>query len=124
MCVCVCVYSGGHNVQNLDKKLYLLFSDETVILNIMATTVYDTKPSDCEASDLELLGMCSPSLSLLSGPLVFVRGPSMGQIELFYHLLYLKLSKCVLINDWCYIELLVLHSNTWNHLTMCKQMVV
>ena len=26
-------------------------------------------------------------------------------------------------NDWCQIELLVLHSNTWNHLTVCKQMI-
>ena len=25
-------------------------------------------------------------------------------------------------NEWCRIELLVLNTNTWNHLTVCKQM--
>ena len=26
-------------------------------------------------------------------------------------------------NDWCLIELLVLNSNAWKHLTVCKQMI-
>ena len=29
----------------------------------------------------------------------------------------------VLVNDWSLIKLLVLNSNTWNHLTVCKQMI-
>ena len=56
----------------------------------------------------------NPLLPLLSGPLwlsvvVPVRVPSMGQIELFNHLLYLKPFKCVQ-------TLLILNSvnNTWN----------
>ena len=40
----------------------------------------------------------------------------MGQIELFNHLLNLKLFNCV------QIELLVQDRNTWNHLTVSKQM--
>ena len=32
------------------------------------------------------------------------------------------LFKCVKTNDWCLIELLVTHSNVWNHLTVCQQM--
>ena len=59
----------------------------------------------------------------------------MVQIELFNHLLriiiiiisYLKSFSCVqiiyiLLEDLI-IELLILNSNTWNHLTMCKQMI-
>ena len=38
---------------------------------------------------------------------------SMGQIELFDHLTGYK--------QMTDIELLVLHSNTWNFLTVCKQ---
>ena len=30
---------------------------------------------------------------------------------------------CVETNDWCLIELLVIHGNTWNHLTVCKQFI-
>ena len=47
-----------------------------------------------------------------------VCAPSMGQIEIFNHFQYLKQSSCVQTTD-CWIELLVLHSNTWNHLTFC-----
>ena len=62
----------------------------------------------------------APSLSLLTGPpwprvVVLIWVPFIGQIELFYHL------NCVQKNDWSQIELLVLHSNIWNHLTVCKQ---
>ena len=76
---------------------------------------YDTKQSDSEASVmLELWGMQSTySLPLLSSPLwtgvvASDRFLSMGQIELFVHL----------TNDWCLIELLVIHSNTWNYFTL------
>ena len=75
-----------------------------------------------KASILELWGMQnSPYLLLLPGPLwsevlVSVRVPFIGQIEMFNHLLYLKQFNCVSI------ELLVLDSNTWNYLTVCKQM--
>ena len=30
---------------------------------------------------------------------------------------------CVKTNDWCLDRLLMLNSNTWKHLTMCKQMI-
>ena len=43
-----------------------------------------------------------------------VRVSSRGQTELYDHL-----SVCKQISD---VELLVLYSNTWNHLTMYKQM--
>ena len=57
---------------------------------------YDIKPSASETPVLELWGMWStPSLPLLPGPLrsgivVSVMVQSMGQIELFNHLLDLK----------------------------------
>ena len=53
-------------------------------------------------------------LILLPHP-VPVRVPSMDQIELFNHLLYWKPF------NYVQIELLILDSNTWNHLTVCKQ---
>ena len=71
---------------------------------------------------LELWKMWStPSLALLSRPLwpgvvVQVGVQSMGQIELFNHLLYLKPFNSMQTNKWCWIELLLLDSNTWNHL--------
>ena len=34
----------------------------------------------------------------------------------------LELIDCVLTNNKYWIELLVLGNNTWNHLTVCKQM--
>ena len=43
------------------------------------------------------------------------RVPSLGQIELFNYLIV-----CKQMND---IELLVLDSHTWNHLTECRQMI-
>ena len=39
----------------------------------------------------------------------------MGQIELFNHL-----NMCKEMTD---VELFVLHSNTWNHFTVCKHMI-
>ena len=90
---------------------------------------YDPKPSDGEAPVLKLWGMWSaPSLPLLPGPFwLGVAGPvmvlSMDQIELFNYLLYLKPFNCVQINDWCEIELLVFHNNTYEILeTVCKWM--
>ena len=61
-----------------------------------------------------------------------VRGLSMDQIKLFNHLLELLLfviwnhtsvSKLfeLDVNIW-WIELLMLNSNTWNHLAVCEQM--
>ena len=64
------------------------------------------KPSDDEDLVLEIWEMLTiPSLPLLPGPLwpvvvVSVRVPSMGQIELFNHILYLKPFNCVHTNDW------------------------
>ena len=61
---------------------------------------YDNKPNDDEAPVLDLWGMWStPSLALLPGPtwhwvVIPVRVPSVGQIEQFNHLLYLKSSNC------------------------------
>ena len=79
---------------------------------------YDPKQFDDEAPVLEIWGMGStPSFPLLPGPLwPRVVAPdrilSMGQIWHF------KL--CA--NKWLMlIKLLVIHSNTWNHLTVCKQ---
>ena len=46
----------------------------------------------------------------------------MDQIELFNHLLHLNTINFVQTNDWYYIELLVLYSNTRNRLTVSKQM--
>ena len=66
---------------------------------------YDIK-SDGEASVVELWGMWStPLMPLFPVPLwprvvVPVRVLSMGQIELFNHLLYLKSFKCVQTKDW------------------------
>ena len=57
---------------------------------------YDTKSSDDEALVLELLTMWSTTtLPLLLGPLkpevvVHFRVPSLGQMELFNHLLFCK----------------------------------
>ena len=48
--------------------------------------------------------------------LVPVRVPYMGKIDLSNHLIYLKPFNCV------QIKLLMLYSNAWNHLTVCKQM--
>ena len=58
------------------------------------------------------------ALQLLPGPLwsrveIPVRVPSMGQIELFDHLTVRK--------QMTDVKLLVLHNNTWNHLSMCKR---
>ena len=84
---------------------------------------YDTKQSDSKAPALEIWGMSStPSLPLLPDPLwPRVVAPdsvlSMGQIvELFDYLNWVQ------TNDWCLIELLVIHSNTLNHLIVCKWM--
>ena len=67
----------------------------------------------------------TPPLPLLQGPLwpkvvVHVRVPSIGQIYLFNHLLYLKPFSCVQTNDQNWIELLVLDHKTWNFRTVCK----
>ena len=66
-----------------------------------------------------------------SGVVGPVRIPSVGQIELFNHLLriimsYLKsytLMQIIYIIYECMIELFMLNSNTCNHLTECKQMI-
>ena len=85
---------------------------------------YDIKPSDDVAPALEIWGMwCTPLLPLLPGPLRSgVVAPdrvlSMGQIELFDYLNWVQ------TNHWCLIELLVIHSNTWNHSTVCKWIVL
>ena len=66
---------------------------------------YDTKPSDGEVPVLELWGIGrTPSFSLLSNPLwprvvVPVRVPSLSQIGLFNHLLYLKSFHCMQTNE-------------------------
>ena len=58
---------------------------------------YDTKLSDGEVPVLELWGMWNiPSLK--PGVVIPVRVPSMGQIELFNHLQYLKPFNCS--NKW------------------------
>ena len=63
---------------------------------------YDTKRCNSESRSF---GMWSTSsLTLLLGPLrasmaVPIKVSSMGQIELFNHLLYLKLFNCVQTND-------------------------
>ena len=59
----------------------------------------------------------TPSLPLLPGPLglgvvVRVSVRSMWQKELLNNFLYLKSFHCVQTNELCYIELLVLNSNT------------
>ena len=41
----------------------------------------------------------------------------MGQIEIFNHFLYLKLLDSIQTN-----QLLIFDNNTWNHLTVSKQM--
>ena len=75
---------------------------------------YNTKLSDGEAPVLSISSLILPLGSLWLGVVVPVRVPSMGQIELFNYLLDLK-------PFLCWIELLVFKSNTWNHLTVCKQ---
>ena len=79
---------------------------------------YDIKPSDGKVPALKIWIMWNTfSLLLLPGPLwPRVVSPdrvlSMGEIELFDYLNWVQ------TNDWCLIELLVIHSNTWNHLTL------
>ena len=51
---------------------------------------------------------------------VLVRVLSMDQSN---HLLYLKPFNCVQTTDKYLIELLVFNSNTWKHLTVCRQMI-
>ena len=36
----------------------------------------------------------------------------------FFHIMYIYLNPCKQMTD---VKLLVLHINTWNHLTVCKQ---
>ena len=66
---------------------------------------YDTKASDGETPVLKLWGMWStPLLPLTSGSLwsevvIPVRVPSMGQMEISNHFLYLQSFKCVQTND-------------------------
>ena len=94
---------------------------------------YDTKPSDDEVQVLESWGIWNtPSLPLLSGPLwpevvVLVRVSSMGQIELFNHLVDLKLWKCwiglFVLDSRIWKHLIIsLDCNSWKYLTVCKQM--
>ena len=78
---------------------------------------YDTKLFEGEALILELWGMWStPSLPSLPGPLwlrvvVSIKVLSLGQIEPLNHLLYRMQIKPLLFDN-----------NTWNNLTVCKQM--
>ena len=89
---------------------------------------YDINSADGEPPVLEIWRMWSiPSLPLLPRPLwpglvVPVMVLSMVQTEPFNYLLDLKLFNGVQTNFLYWIELLVLDKNTWNHLTMCKQM--
>ena len=108
-------------------RIYQLLLYWGVKLPFCECPVYDTKLSDGEASVLELWWMWStPSLPLHSVPLwpgviILVRVPSMGLMEIFNHLLYLEPFNCR--NIWVMLKkLLVLNSNTWNQLTVCKQM--
>ena len=80
---------------------------------------YDMKPSDGEALFLELWGMWSiPSLPLLPSSLWL-------GVVVPVHLIY-RSNRTVqsFIRDyyWYEIELLMLNSNTWNYLTVYKQM--
>ena len=64
----------------------------------------------------------TPLLPLLLGPLwpgvvVPVRVPSICLRELFHHFIWNHVFKQMID-----VEFLALHSNTWNHLTVCKQM--
>ena len=84
---------------------------------------YDIKQSDGEAQVmLELQGMWSTSsLPLLPGPLwpqscCTWLSPIYGLNRIFWHLNWVQ------TNDWCLIGFLVMHYNTWNHLTVCKRM--
>ena len=52
---------------------------------------------------------------------VIVRVPSMGQIELYNHLLNLKPFDS--INKWIMLKRIISVRNTWNHLTVCKQVI-
>ena len=45
----------------------------------------------------------------------------MGQVELFNTFLYLKSFNYVQTNELYWTELLMLDRNTWNQLTVCKQ---
>ena len=68
------------------------------------------------------------SLSLLPGPLwlgmiVPVKVTSLGQTELFNHLLYWKPFNYVQINDKCLIELLVLDNIAWNNFTVANRSI-
>ena len=94
---------------------------------------YDIKPSDGEAPVmLEIWEIWSTlSLTLHLGPLwpkvVVPDSPIYGSNKWFM-LNWIIWNRtvwpfnCVLSNEWCLIELLIIHSNTWNHLTMCKTM--
>ena len=68
-----------------------------------------------------VLGM--PSTPLLPSDWYHLIGYSMGQIELNCVLIWIVWNRTVLtfnfewINDWCLIELLMIHRNTWNHLS-------
>ena len=66
------------------------------------------------------------SLPLFPGPLEAIvvvpdRVPSMNQIEIYNHILYVKPFNYDQTNDWL-IELLLWHRNIWNRLTQYKQM--
>ena len=80
--------------------------------------VYDTKTFDGETPVLDVRGMWStPWLTLLTAPLwtgvgVYIRLRSLDQTKQFNNLLELK--------PFLLIELLVLNSNTGDHLTMRK----
>ena len=92
----------------IDKEVMDLWINITVVMKSFALNcpVYDTKPSDDEATVLELWGMLSiPSSPLLRGPLwpsvvVLVRVPSMGQIYYLIILLYLKPFNSVQTNEF------------------------
>ena len=95
ICFLSCIHSTGY--------LSSLFLDSADMGQLYPG--YDIKPSDTEVTFLDLWGMWStPSLSLLPDPLlpkVVVPGrvPSVGQVELFNHLLYLKPFNFAQTND-------------------------
>ena len=99
---------------------------------------YDTKQSDGEALVLELYGLSStPLLPLLPGPfwsrmVVPDRVLSMGQIEmldsdsvqtndLYWIVRNRTLWEFSCVSKRRLIELLLIHTNIWNHLTVCKR---
>ena len=93
--------------------LICLQSDDTVI------SLWCSSPVDCGNVQFPFVTINTRFIQI--GVLVSVRVPSMGQIELFNRLQYLKPFNCKQTNNWFQIEILVLDSHAWNHLTVWKE---